>query len=53
MSDQTETAADSTCTICAGSGWHWGWDDCREPVRLRCPCVDRIAAEQRSGTDAE
>ena len=33
--------ADPACTICGGTGWHWGWYAAtRDPVRLRCPCVD-------------
>jgi hypothetical protein len=34
--------ADPECTICGGKGWHDGWDAVtRDPVRLRCPCVDQ------------
>lgn len=33
--------AQTGCGICHGSGWHWGWDRYREPVMLRCSCVDR------------
>ncbi|MEA2991645.1 MAG: hypothetical protein QOD40_565 [Alphaproteobacteria bacterium] len=50
--------ADPGCNICEGAGWHWGWHitysghrqrriEPGAPVRLRCPCVDRIRAEQR------
>ena len=34
--------ADPACTICGGKGWHDGWDAVtRDPVMLRCPCVDQ------------
>jgi hypothetical protein len=39
--------ADPDHRVCGGKGWHWGWDQHRDPVRLRCPCVDQRRAEQR------
>ncbi len=33
--------ANPKCSICEGEGWHWGWNNIRNPVRLRCPCVDQ------------
>jgi len=37
--------ADPACTVCGGKGWHHGWDAItRDPVMLRCPCVDRRRA---------
>jgi hypothetical protein len=37
------------CQICKGEGWHWGWNEYREPVRLRCPCVDLHRADHIAG----
>jgi len=39
--DDVSTDADVDCRICSGNGWHWGWDAERNPVQLRCPCVDK------------
>ena len=37
--------ADPKHSGCEGRGWHWGWDFAtRDPVRLRCPCVDQKRA---------
>jgi hypothetical protein len=37
--------ADPACTVCGGKGWHWGWLSLtRDPVLLRCPCVDQRRA---------
>ncbi len=42
--------ADPNCRVCRGAGWHWGWESelfrrrfrgTGNPIRLRCPCVDR------------
>jgi hypothetical protein len=41
--------ADSACTICAGKGWHHGWNEAREPVMVRCPCVDRRRLAKATG----
>ena len=39
--------ADRACAICKGRGWHRGWDAItRDPVMLRCPCVDRKRAAE-------
>jgi hypothetical protein len=43
--DTVRRDARDGCQICDGLGWHWGWDQCRQPVMLRCPCVDRNRAE--------
>lgn len=37
--------SDTGCRVCDGRGWHWGWALVSgQPVRLRCPCVDRMRA---------
>jgi hypothetical protein len=38
--DTVRVDADRDCRICRGKGWHWGWDEGRQPVMLRCPCVE-------------
>jgi hypothetical protein len=45
--------ADPNCRICSGLGRHWGWavknfEGQRDPVMLRCPCVDRRRQESQN-----
>jgi hypothetical protein len=51
--------ADPACRICGSDGWHWGWSvsltpkgqvsalSSFDPVRLRCPCVDRRRQQEK------
>lgn len=53
MESEEKVAADAKpdCRVCDGRGWHWGWDNAKCPVRLRCPCVDEVRARPKMSDD--